>query len=192
MGFDQQKYLKYWTLEVFSISERHRKAWFITPGERLSNHIDPILESGQWSFSAHDPFLLKEKMGCGRYYWWLEAGGSNAWPFSSQDATKERNLPRLLLWVQLFLASAENTINRTPFLGAGVWWGGGGCCLFFLNLLMLIIKMIFGSSWHFFLCMQKESWVNILLFCSFANRIITLSNNYNNNNYMSDTAAHSC
>lgn len=77
-------------------------------------------------------FLLKGKMGCGRYCEWLEAGGSNMWPFSRQKTTKERNLPRLLLGVQPFFTSAQNAINRT-FLGVearGGWWGGEECCLF--------------------------------------------------------------
>lgn len=191
MGFDQQKCLKYWTLEVFSISEQHRKAWFIMPGERLSNHTGPVLKRRQWSFSAHDPFLLKGKMGCGRYCQCLEAGGSNEWPFSSQEATKERNLPRLLLGVQPFFTSAQNATNRILFGGWGKarvvgWWGVLSCI--FLNLLMLTIKMIFGSSCLFW-CMQKQSWVNILLFCGFANRITTSTSN---DNSMSDTAAHSC
>lgn len=95
------------------------------PGERLSNHIGPILKSGQWSFSARDPFLLKEQMGCGRYCQWLEAGGGNVWPFSSQEPTKERNLPRLLLGVQPFFTSAQNTINRTFFWVVGGREGDG-------------------------------------------------------------------
>lgn len=64
----------------------------------------------------HDPFLLKEKMGCAGYCQWLEAAGSNVWSFSSQETTKERNPPRLLLGVQPLFTSAQNTGNRT-FLG---------------------------------------------------------------------------
>lgn len=130
-----------WNIEHWKYSVIVNNAWFIMPGERVSNHIDPILKGA----------MQKGQKGLQQQWWWL-LGIVHGLSSAGQHRGEKLSLWALLASLRsVFFGPAENNTTLTfSFI-----------CFSFLPVLVFCSLQLFSELLNLFSEGQMVSWAGL-------------------------------